>query len=111
MSHNDREVFRTMILSIKQQIKTLSAEQRICKDQRKTDHFKLPRIMTPSEANSSHGENRDKLRHIFHGYTLLRGKEAPEYKTAWISEKLVEKIMNEHKDNAIKVNQVGLEAA
>lgn len=59
---------------IKNDIKTLSAEQRSLRNQRKTVKLKGERTMEPWVAACQHQANREKLRLMFAAYGLMRGK-------------------------------------
>lgn len=60
--------------TLKEEIKTLSAQQRELKNQRKTVDLKGERTMDPSQATFKHQVNRNRLRHLFMAYGLLKGK-------------------------------------
>ena len=66
------------ILKLKESIKKASEKQKFYKDQRKTDHNKLPREISPSEASWKHASNREILRIMYLAYALLRGKDFSE---------------------------------
>lgn len=61
--------------TLKSQIKSLSAEQKELKNQRKTVHIVGERTMEPYKARWEHEKNRYKLRNMFAAYAILRGKE------------------------------------
>lgn len=60
--------------TIKNQIKVLSEEQRVLKNQRKTIHLHGERIMDPWQAFFTHQANRSKLRELYFAYGLIKGR-------------------------------------
>ena len=62
------------VRKIKEDIKEMSTEQRLLKNQRKTVHIKGDRTMEPWEATYKHEINREKLRLMFAAYGLMKGK-------------------------------------
>tara|TARA_R100001086_G_scaffold218027_1_gene134543 strand:+ start:166 stop:840 length:675 start_codon:yes stop_codon:yes gene_type:complete len=63
------------IIDLKSDIKVISAQQKILKDQRKVQHNKLPRTIEPWQARWDHMNNRWRLRHMFYVYAELQGKD------------------------------------
>lgn len=61
--------------TLKTTIKTMSAEQSSCKEQRKTVYFQGERKLSASEATALHLHNRQKLRLLYVAYALLRDKD------------------------------------
>lgn len=74
------------INTLKTDIKNLSKEQRILKNQRKTVNIKGERTMVPWQAIQRHGINRGRLRIMFAAYGLMRGKSLEEIETNHLSE-------------------------
>lgn len=63
-------------LKIREQIKKLSAEQKILKPQRKEDqNLKVPRTHSPYDALNGSGANKYNLRLLFIIYDEVRGKD------------------------------------
>lgn len=62
------------IKDLKEDIKRLSEEQKIAKQNRKTVHLSIERTMSHSEATWTVQSNRSKLRHMYLAYGLLRGR-------------------------------------
>lgn len=60
--------------TIKETIKTLSAEQVELKNQKKTVHIKGTRIMEPWQAILKHANNRSQLRELHAAYSIIRNK-------------------------------------
>jgi hypothetical protein len=63
------------ILKMKEAIKTLAAEQKSLKPQRKTVHFKGERTVSPSDATWKHQSNRWDIRHMLYAYAKMRGRD------------------------------------
>lgn len=61
-------------------IKELSSNQVFLKNQRRTVNLQGERQMLPSIAAFKHWAGRDELRHLYHTYAVLRGKEPQESK-------------------------------
>ena len=72
---------RIGISKLKNDIKTLSKEQRELKNQMKTVNFVGERTIEPYQAQMKHHRNRMKLTLMFAAYQILRGKEVIEPKT------------------------------
>ena len=64
---------KIQVEKLKTDIKKLSENQRILKNQRKTVKLQGERTMDPSEATWKHQANREKLRAMFAAYGLMRG--------------------------------------
>lgn len=82
-----------------EEIKTLSAQQRELKNQRKTVDLKGERTLSPSEATFKHHINRNRLRHLFMAYGLLKGKTQEQMESnpkTPINMDLVNKIIEQH---------------
>ena len=69
------------INKLKNDIKSLSQEQRELKNQMKTVRLVGERTMTPDGAQYKHWLNRRKLNLMFAAYQILRGKEVIKPKT------------------------------
>ena len=63
---------------LKEEIKKRAEKQRFYKDQRKTDHNKLPREISPDEASWKHESGRDILHIMYTAYGEMRGKNHSE---------------------------------
>ncbi len=59
---------------IKNQIKSLSEQQRILRNQRKSVYIVGERTLTPYEAQTKHAYNRNILRCLYILYAEMRGK-------------------------------------
>ena len=71
------------INKLRNEIKTLSNEQRELKNQSKTVRLVGERTMEPEQAQYRHWMNRQKLNLMYAAYQILRGKEVikPKYIT------------------------------
>jgi hypothetical protein len=82
--------------AMKAHIKTLVAEQKSLKLQRKTTKFTGTREMEPYQAVYQHAENRFELRHLYLAYGIMRGRSVEQIesksKTPY-NEKTLEKIL------------------
>lgn len=67
--------------NLKQEIKKLSSEQPIYKNQRKTVHIIGERTMEPWQAIMNHSNNRHKLRLLYAVQGILKGKTLAEIET------------------------------
>lgn len=65
---------------IRTEIKRLSQMQVELKPQRKTVNFTGERTIDAEQASYLVFDNKFKLRHLYHAYALLKGKELPKYK-------------------------------
>lgn len=68
------EFSKEQVLSMKEAIKSLVAQQKSIKPQRKTVHFTGTRTMPAWKAASQHLINRYDLRHLYIAYGFMRGK-------------------------------------
>lgn len=85
--------------TIKNEIVELSKYQREVKANRKTVNFEGKRIMSANEANWQVLKNRERLRHLFIAYAILKGKE-PVYPTKTeYSQLLVDKLVQQYSQN------------
>lgn len=81
---------------LKEEIKTLSSEQKKLKLQRKTVNFEGERTISPQSAASQVMINKFQLRHFFAAYAIIRGKELPKPKKAYLSDVKVQDIVKEY---------------
>lgn len=93
------EYSKEQVLSLKKAIKSLVAEQRLAKPQRKTVHFTGLRTMPSWKAAATHQINRYDLRHMYIAYGAMRGKSIeqiePNRKTDY-SESKVNQILENY---------------
>ena len=62
------------VKKMKEDIKKVAADQKNCKNQRRTERLVGERTMTPWEATLKHWENRDWLRGMYAAYGVARGR-------------------------------------
>ena len=78
----EQKAYKASKDSFRAVIKTLSEQQVLLKNQRKTKtrDLNLPVVTVPTfyDATSWHHENRNKLRHLHIAYAVFRGKAIPE---------------------------------
>jgi hypothetical protein len=84
---------------IRTEIKTLSEQQTVLKPQRKTVYFTGERTMDSSSAAYKVIDNRNKLRHLFEAYAILKGKDRQVHTKVEISESLVNKYVEQYTEN------------
>ena len=83
---------------LKSEIKTLEAEQKSLKPQRKTIHFLGERTVEPDMAAAKVRGNKERLRHLYLVYGTLRGKTPEQVEpnckskpNTWLLDKLMDK--------------------
>ena len=125
----EQKAYKASKDSFRAVIKTLSEQQVLLKNQRKTKtrDLNLPVVTVPTfyDAASWHYENRNKLRHLHIAYAVFRGKAIPERKWGYTKEfgitqlgsqsknevkpnaKLVEKYLQEHVTQVIHPFKTG----
>jgi len=90
---------------LRQEIKDLSEGQTLLKDQRKMVYNKMERIMPAHQAASKHQINRERLRHLYVAYGMLRNMSLdfiePSRKTEPDMD-LVQKIMDRHYEEVVR---------
>lgn len=84
---------------IRTEIKTLSEQQTVLKPQRKTVYFTGERTTDSESAAYKVIDNRNKLRHLFEAYAILKGKDRQVHTKAEISESLVNKYVEQYTEN------------
>jgi len=62
------------VMALKNEIKSLSANQKVLKNQRKTIHLIGERTIAPDLATMRHKFNRYSLRYLYIAYGFMRGK-------------------------------------
>lgn len=94
-------------LTIKEQIKVLAQEQKVLRNQRKTDKLVGERTMDPWQAAMKHKSNRFQLRYLYAAYGIIRGKslEQIEGKSKEpINMDKVNKLIEQYNEQAIHPN-------
>lgn len=83
--------------TLKEEIKGLVAEQKVCKNQRKTVRIQGERTMDVWKAHCTHASNRNHLRYLYMAYGIMRGRtpEQVDKNHMNISMMSVEKIIAE----------------
>ena len=80
-------------------IKELAAEQMVLKPQRKTIMFSGTRTVAPHVAVQKVDENKQKLRHLYVAYNILRSKEVVVFTKREFQQSLVDKYVEEYKSD------------
>lgn len=98
------EYSKVAVRQMKSDIKTLVAEQKSLKPQRKTVHFAGTRTVSPGTAVADHLFNRYELRHMYIAYAIMRGKTLdqvePNRKTQ-PNEKAITKILKKYDEQDV----------
>lgn len=81
------------------EIKRLAAEQMILKPQRKTVKFSGERTLNSYDAVAKADENKQKLRHLYVAYNVLRCKEVIPFTKREFIQSLVDKYVEEYKED------------
>jgi hypothetical protein len=84
---------------LKQDIKVLAQEQVVLKPQRKTERFSGTRVVGPYFAVQKSMENKEKLRHLYVAYNILRGKEVVPFVKREFHQSLVDKYVEQYKED------------
>ena len=96
--------------AIRNEIKTLSAKQTELKKLRKPSNIKEDTLdklglkpsqwYKPQEQISNYvNENKDKLRHLFQAYAILKHKERPKVIKSYINERKVKDLVEKFKED------------
>lgn len=86
-------------------IKILANEQISLKPQRRTINFSGERTIKPWEAVKKANENKEKLRHLYVAYNILREKEVTPFVKREYNKALVDKYIKEYKEDFIKTEE------
>lgn len=86
-------------------IKILANEQITLKPQRKTVYFSGERIIEAYKAVQKANENKEKLRHLYVAYNILREKEVTPFVKREYNKALVDKYIKEYKEDFIKTEE------
>jgi len=81
---------------IRTDIKQLVDQQVVLKPQRKTIHFTGIRTVEADQATYNVFSNREKLRHLYEAYAVLKGKERQKCVKKEISQSLIDKYILEY---------------
>lgn len=84
---------------LKQDIKLLAQEQMGLKPQRKTTKFLGARTLDAYKAVQASNQNKEKLRHLYVAYNILRGKEVVPFKKREFQQSLVDKYVEKYRDD------------
>lgn len=84
---------------IREDIKVLANEQLVLKPQRKTINFSGTRTVEAGQAVQKADENKQKLRHLYVAYNVLRGKESQPFTKREFIQSLVDKYVEEYKED------------
>lgn len=87
-------------------IKILANEQISLKPQRRTVNFSGERTIKPWEAVKKANENKEKLRHLYVAYNILREKEVVPFIKREYNKALVDKYIKEYKEDFIEKEEV-----
>lgn len=90
---------------IKKDIKVLANEQMVLKPQRKTILFSGTRTIEPYQAVQKAEENKQKLRHLYVAYNVLRGKDVVPFTKRDFQKSLVDKYVEQYKSDFEKKNK------
>lgn len=96
---------RIQFKAFKNYIKSIAAEQKFLKNQRKTEYLVGERKMSPSDAAYKHMTNREDLRVLYAAYGILKGKKYSEIENHYPDEnhplqqyeRSIERVLKEHK--------------
>lgn len=91
---------------LKEDIKVLANEQIVFKPQRKTETFTGTRTVDAYKAVQLANENKEKLRHLYVAYNILRGKEVTPFTKRQFHQSLVDKYVEHYKEDfALKTEE------
>lgn len=91
---------------IREEIKRLADEQLVLKPQRKTVHFVGTRTVDAYKATVQAFENKERLRHLYVAYAILKGKEPQEFTKREFQQSLVDKYVDMYKEIIIPETEV-----
>ena len=89
-----------------QDIKVLAEEQISLKPQRRTVYFSGNRVIEPWRAVQKANENKEKLRHLYVAYNILREKEVVPFAKRDYNKSLVDKYVNDYKEDFVKESEI-----
>jgi hypothetical protein len=87
-------------------IKVLAQEQIDLKPQRKTINFSGIRVIDSWKAVQKANENKEKLRHLYVAYNILREKEVIPFTKRDYNKSLVDKYINDYREDFIKESEI-----
>ena len=81
---------------MKAEIKSLSAEQKELRNQRKESNIQGGRYISANEAAGRHRSNRYRLAHLYYAYAIVRNRVPVPFKDKVVNQKFVNRLIEFH---------------